>query len=297
MRKILFSAAVLLAVCFAAHAQTEYAGTEVETYVDPEYELYEMDEDEYALEFGLGENTGFGVYGGEYYLTGYRDKTGTSRETDFNDKFHLGLQYTLINDDFVTILVKYEQTSFWEMYQYARPISETIYAPGVELAFKMKQNSRLVFGLDMQFNGASDEFARRLTYGRVALYRDFPLKRGAMVSAALQGAFGYSFDGEESSIRDFYRYNGYFTAGAWFQSADENFKCRLKVSPYDYFNHCGIQLDIHYRPSYSLWDNVYYMIQYGYGLEQQHQFLPEGTPLQPRHYIRFGLSLCPEFVL
>ena len=69
------------------------------------------------------------------------------------------------------------------------------------------------------------------------------------------------------------------------------------MTPYDYFNNCAVQIDIHYRPYYSLFNNVYYMIQYGYGLEQQHQFLPEGTPLQPQHYIRIGLSVCPEFTL
>ncbi|MBR5736119.1 MAG: hypothetical protein IKX60_04960 [Bacteroidales bacterium] len=168
MKKILLSLAMLMAVCFAAQAQTEYD-------VDPEDELYSLDEEEYELMFGLGEGTGLGVYGGEYYLTGYSNKTGTSRETDFNDKFHLGLQYTLINDDLVTILVKYEQTSFWETYQYLRPISESIYAPGVELTFKLNPVARLVFGGDMQLNGTSDEYARRLTYGRMALFRDFPL--------------------------------------------------------------------------------------------------------------------------
>ena len=293
MKKILLTLAILFAVCLVAQAQTDSTYTE-EVY---EVELYDFDEDEYAEEFSLGDNLGLGVYGGEYYLTGYSNKTGTSRETDFNDKFHIGLQYTFINDDLATLLVKYEQTSFWETYQYARPISETIFSPGAELTFKMNNNARLVLGAEMQFNGASDEYARRLTYGRIALYRDFPLKRNALISAAVQTAFGYGYIEEESNIRNFYRYNGYFTAAAWFQSADDNFKCRLKVTPYDYFNNCAVQLDIHYRPYYSLFNNVYYMIQYGYGLEQQHQFLPEGTPLQPQHYIRIGLSVCPEFTL
>jgi hypothetical protein len=293
MKRILLTLAALFAVFQAAQAQTDSTAT-VEVY---EEDLYDLSEDEYALEYGLGENIGLGVYGGEYYLTGYSSKTGTSRETDFNDKFHIGLQYTLVNDQYVTLLVKYEQTSFWETYQYARPISETIFAPGGEISFKMNGNARLVLGAEMQFNGAADEYARRLTYGRIALYRDFPLRRGALFSAALQSGFGYGYIEEESTIRNYYRYNGYFTAGLWFQSADENFKMRLKATPYDYFDHCAVQFEIHYRPYYSLLDNVYYMVQYGYGLEQQHQFLPEGTPLKPQHYIRIGLSVCPEFTL
>ena len=291
MKKFFLSLAALFAVCLAAYAQTDTTATE-EVY---EPELYDFDEEEYADIFNLGDNLGLGVYGGEYYLTGFSNKTGTTRETDFNDKFHIGLQYTFVNDDNATLLVKYEQTSFWETYQYARLISETIFAPGAELTIKMNPDARLVLGAEMQFNGAADKYARRLTYGRLALYRDFPFRGGALFSAALQTAFGYGYIEEVSSIRNFYRYNGYFSAGLWFHSADENFKIRVKATPYDYFDRCAVQVDLHYRPYYSLFENLYYMVQYGYGLEQQHQFLPEGSPLQPQHYIRIGLSLCPEF--
>jgi len=296
MKRLLLTLSALLCITVAAQAQTDAPVTEEEEFYGDE-ELYDFDDEQFLQEYGLGNGLGLGVYGGLYYLTGYSDKTGTSRQSDFNDKFNIGLKYTLYDDEWFTMLVKYEQTSFWEIYQAAKPISETVFSPGAELTLKLNPDSRIVMGAEMRFNGAADSYARRLNYFRIALYRDFRLRSNAYFSAALQTGVGRGHVETVSSIRDYYRYNGYFTFGAWFQSASEGIKCRLKVTPYDHFNHCGVQVDLHYRPSYSMVDRFYYMIQYGYGLEQQHQFLPHGQSLLPQHYIRFGISYCPEFTL
>lgn len=313
MKRCLLTLAALALTCFAAQAQTDYPATDEDNYYESEapydieseeeyYEIeepYEMDPDEYDLEFllGRGNGLGLGIYGGCYYLTGYSDKTGSKRKSDFNDKFNIGIKYTLYDDEWFTFLVKYEQTSFWETYEHLRPISETIFSPGVELTVKMNPVSRLMLGWDMKFNGEADEYARRFSYFKIGLFRDIPLRGDAFISAGIQTGLGRGYVEESVSIRNYFRYNGYFTAGAWFQSSGENLKCRIKATPYDFFNHCAVQVDFYYRPSYSLFDRIYYMVQYGYGLEQQHQYLPIPQDLTPLHYIRIGLCLRPEFTL
>lgn len=266
---------------------------EAEFYDDPEDEYDEEDWEYEIPEF----RHGLGVYGGHYYMTGYSKKTGTDRTSDFNDKFHIGLKYTFYEDETVSLLAKYEQTSFWETYQAYYPMSENIYSPGFELAVRPNKSLKFVVGAEARMNGKRDEDSRKFNYVRLAMYRYFPLRDESFFAAAIQTYFGAGYIQDNRSMSNLYNYNGYFTAGGWYQTPDANFKIRVTATPYDHFRHCGVQVDLHYRPYYNLLENVYYMIQYGYGLEQQQQYLPAGKDLLPQHYIRFGISICPEFTL
>ena len=269
--------------------------------VSGEEEFYDVPEDEFDEEYWDEElpefRHGLGVYGGHYYMTGYSKRTGTDRETDYNDKFHIGLKYTFYEDQYVSFLVKYEQTSFWESFQAYSPISETIFSPALELSVRPTPAVKFVTALEARTNGKGYEDSRKFNYVRLAMYRYFPLRDESFFAAAVQTYFGVGYIQDDRSMANLYNYNGYFTAGAWYQTPDANFKVRVTATPYDHFRHCGVQVNLHYRPDYSLLDNVYYMIQYGYGLEQQQQYLPFGRDLLPQHYIRFGICICPEFVL
>ena len=269
---------------------------EEEFYDDPEGEDDEY-YDDFEEEMDFDFIHGLGMYGGHYYITGYSKKTGTDRAIDYNDKFRIGLKYTFFEDETASLLVKYEQTSFWESYEAYHPFSETIYSPGIELSLKPNPSLKFVTALETRMNGKKDEYSRKFNYVRLAMYRYFPLRDESYFAAALQTHFGFGYIQDDRSIANLYRYYGYFTAGAWYQTPDANFKIRVTATPYDHIRHCGVQVDVYYRPYYSLLDNVYYMVQYGYGLEQMQQYLPAGKDLLPQHYIRFGLAICPDFTL
>ena len=269
-----------------------------------EEEFYDGPEDEYDEEYEedwdyeLPEyRHGLGVYGGHYYMTGYSNKTGTSRQTNFNDKFHLGIKYSFYEDDDFGFLVKYEQNTFWESYQGGYPISESVYAPGVELFFRPNPDLKLVIGYESRTNGGDGDYLRKMNFARISLYRYFPLRDESFFSMGFQTYLGAGYVGEDRSLENLYRYKGYFTAGAWYQTPDSNFKIRVTATPYDHLRRCGVEVNMYYRPYYSILDNVYFMLQYGYGLEQMQQYLPAGKDLLPQHYIRFGISFCPEFTL
>lgn len=277
-----------------------YDGREVadeeEFYDDPEGEYDEEYDEEWEYEIPEFRH-GLGVYGGHYYMTGYSNKTGTSRQTNYNDKFHLGIKYSFYEDDEFGFLLKYEQNTFWESYQGGYPISESIYAPGLELFLRPNPDLKFVIGYESRTNGGNGDYLRRMNFARISLYRYFPLRDESFFSLAFQTYLGAGYVGEDRSLENLYMYNGYFTAGAWYQTPDSNFKIRVTATPYDHFRHCGVEVNMYYRPYYSLLDNVYYMIQYGYGLEQMQQYLPASKDLLPQHYIRFGISICPEFTL
>ena len=302
MKKLFLTAAALLAAFFVAQAQTDIVTDVLDEVISDVIEdaIDEaLDEEEffYDDEFEPLLGQGLGVYGGHYYLTGFSTLRSSGNKPNYNDKFHFGIKYTLFDAGSVSLLAKYEQTSFWETYQSGYPISESIYNPGIELGIAPSPTLKFVAAAEIKTNGGGEENGRSLNYFRLAMYRDFPLRGGALISAAVQSYLGFAYVQDDRSMENLYRYNGYFTAGAWFQSADEAYKIRVTASPYDHFRHCGVQVDIHYRPYYTLFDNVYYLIQYGYGLEQMQQFAPRGTDLQPQHYLRIGLSICPEFTL
>ncbi|MCR5828391.1 MAG: hypothetical protein K6G53_08240, partial [Bacteroidales bacterium] len=268
---------------------------EEEFYDGPEDEYDEEDED---WDYEIPEyRHGLGVYGGHYYMTGYSNKTGTSRQTNFNDKFHLGIKYSFYEDDDFGFLVKYEQNTFWESYQGGYPISESVYAPGVELFFRPNPDLKIVIGYESRTNGGDGDYLRKMNFARLSLYRYFPLRDESFFSMGFQTYLGAGFVGEDRSLENLYLYKGFFTAGAWYQTPDSNFKVRVTATPYDHLRRCGVEVNMYYRPYYSILDNVYFMIQYGYGLEQMQQYLPAGNDLLPQHYIRFGISFCPEFTL
>ena len=200
-------------------------------------------------------------------------------------------------DDDFGFLVKYEQNTFWESYQGGYPISESVYAPGVELFFRPNPDLKIVIGYESRTNGGDGDYLRKMNFARLSLYRYFPLRDESFFSMGFQTYLGAGFVGENRSLENLYLYKGYFTAGAWYQTPDSNFKIRVTATPYDHLRRCGVEVNMYYRPYYSILDNVYFMIQYGYGLEQMQQYLPAGNDLLPQHYIRFGISFCPEFTL
>ena len=293
MKKFLLTITALMTVAFAAQAQN----VETESYETVSDEEYFEEEEDFQDDDNFYFLQGLGVYGGHYYLKGYSGKAGTTRETNYNDKFHIGIRYTIFEIEQFNLLIKYEQTSFWETYQHSYPFSENIYSPGLEINIRPNPSMKFTAALEHKSNGLDNEYSRSLNYARFAFYRYFYLRGDSYVSAALQTYLGFAYVESDASIANLYRYNGYFTAGAWYQTPLANFKCRVMATPYDHFKHCAVQVDMYYHPDYSLLNDVYFMVQYGYGLEQQHQFLPVGKDLIPQHYIRFGLAICPEFTL
>lgn len=201
-----------------------------------------------------------GMWKHSYIATGFAtNKPVTKYSSDI--KFQLSLALRLWNiKGKVDIFATYTQHSVWDIYQESCPFRETAYNPGVWAAWQVKDDLRLLFGLEHESNGMGGTDSRSFNYATVAcLYEPFEHGRfGARVW------YGY-YDRE--NISRYFHYRGIMQLWATFHTRDERVFVTAMVNPTITFTKYNLQLDASWRMAKrGDWiPSLYVQYNYGYG--------------------------------
>ena len=238
---------VFLLVCFAASAEQRDSVVCVEKHAAHKSEYPAL-----------------GMWKNGYFATGVATNQPISKYSS-DVKFQLSLALRLWNiKEKVDIFATYTQRSVWDVYQQSCPFRETAYNPGLWVAWRTGEKTRLLFGVEHESNGLGLEGgkSRSFNYATVAcLYEPFENWRfGA------RAWYGYFFHDEDIN-QSYFRYRGVMQLWGTFHTRDERLQVTALVNPTVTFSKYNVQLEASWRMAKrGDWiPSLFVQYSYGYG--------------------------------
>ena len=204
-----------------------------------------------------------GLWRNSYFTTGFATNKPVSKYTS-DVKFQLSLALRLwhIEKSEVDIFATYSQRSIWDIYQKSCPFRETLYNPGIWVAWQTSNQVRLLFGVEHESNGIGNELSRSLNCATAAcLYEPLDHWRFGM-----RLWYGYFFH-NENIYQGYFRYRGVMQAWGTFHTRDERLQVTALVNPTITFAKYNLQVEASWRlAKRSDWiPSLFVQYCYGYG--------------------------------
>lgn len=180
----------------------------------------------------------FGLWRNSYFTTGFATNQPVSQYSS-DVKFQLSIAVRLwnIKGDW-DIFATYSQRSIWDIYQKSCPFRETLYNPGVWVAWQTSKEVRLLFGIEHESNGIGNSNSRSFNYATVACLYE-PLDHWRFGARAW---YGYFFHDEDINQR-YFRYRGIMQIWGTFHTRNERLQVTALVNPTINFSKYNIQLE------------------------------------------------------
>ena len=183
-----------------------------------------------------------GLWRNGYFATGIATNKPVSKYTS-DVKFQLSLALRLWSiKQKVDIFATYSQRSIWDIYQKSCPFRETLYSPGLWVAWQTSNQVRLLFGIEHESNGLSGELSRSLNYATAACLYE-PLENWRFGARLWYGYFYH----DEDIYQGYFRYRGVMQAWATFHTRNERLQVSALVNPTITFAKYNLQVEASWR--------------------------------------------------
>ena len=191
-----------------------------------------------------GQYPALGLWRNNYFTTGIATNKPVSQySADAKFQVSLALRLWNIKGDW-DIFATYSQRSIWDIYQKSSPFRETLYNPGVWVAWQTNDKVRLLLGFEHESNGLGLDGgnSRSFNYLTAAcLYEPFEQWRfGA------RAWYGYFFHDEEINQK-YFRYRGVMQLWGTFHTRNERLQVTALVNPTVTFAKYNVQLEASWR--------------------------------------------------
>ena len=183
-----------------------------------------------------------GMWRNGYIATGVATNQPISQySSDVKFQLSLALRLWSIKEK-VDIFATYSQRSVWDIYQKSCPFRETLYNPGLWVAWQTSEKVRLLFGLEHESNGIGNEQSRSFNYATVACLWE-PLNHWRFGARAW---YGYFFHDEDINQK-YFRYRGVMQVWGTFHTLNERLQVTALVNPTVTFAKYNVQLEASWR--------------------------------------------------